>query len=127
MRLIRSVVSLAVLAVTTACATKGSNADTAPPKDRDLITQEEIVATKATDAYSVVRALRPGWLLGKTVGTRRVQVNVYVEGNKAGGTSILSQYNVGQIKEIRYLSPDDATTRFGTGNQAGAILVTLRS
>jgi hypothetical protein len=127
MRFFRSIV-VAGLAFVTACATKGSSPATenAPRRDRSVITQEEIDAARATDAYAVVRALRPGWLLGKTVGTGRVFVQVYVEGNKAGNTTVLQQYNPAQVKELRFFNSEEATTRFGTGNQAGAILLTLR-
>jgi len=124
---IRFTLMAATLAFAAACATKGApSTETAPRRDRSVITQEEIDASKATDAYAVVRALRPSWLLPKTVGSRPQSVQVYVEGNKAGATTALQQYNVNQIREMRYLGGDDATTRFGTGNGAGAILVFLK-
>lgn len=118
----------ATFAFAAACASGGTSASTenAPRRDRNVITQEEIDASKMTDAYNVVRSLRPGWLLPKTVGSGRQSVQVYIEGNKAGGTTALQQYAVNQIREIRFLNGDDATTRFGTGNGAGAILVSLR-
>ena len=130
MRAIRSVMFLAGLSLAVGCAAKEPasrpSSATAPRRDRDLITQEEIDATKAQDAYSVVRMARPGWLLPKTLGSGRVFVQVYVEGNKAGDVSTLRQYNASTIRELRFLGGDDATTRFGTGNGAGAILVFLK-
>jgi hypothetical protein len=120
--------ALGVLTIASACATSGTSSATqnAPRRDRSVITQEEITETRATDAYGVVRAARPGWLLPKTVGSTRQNVQVYVEGNKAGTISALQQYNVNSIRELRFLEPEDATTRFGTGNGAGAILVLLK-
>lgn len=125
---IRSTLMVVALSFAAACASSRGAAptDNAPKRDRNVITQEEIDASKMSDAYNVVRALHPGWLLGKTGGSGRQYVQVYVEGNKAGDTSALQQYNVNAIREIRYLSGDDATTRFGTGNAAGAIIVFLK-
>lgn len=105
-----------------ACATVSA----APGAERTVITQEEIASTRATDAYSAVRAMRPAWLLPKTIGSGRQDVQVYVEGNRAGGVAALQQYNVNQIRELRFLGGEEATTRFGAGNGAGAILLALK-
>ena len=125
---LRTVFVATVVAVATACASKGSTAATQPRIDRNVITEEQIAATKAVDAYTVVRAARPAWLLGRSAGAsgRQVTPVVYVDGNRVGGVSQLRQYNAGTVREMRYLSGDDATTQFGTGNAAGAILVFLR-
>lgn len=114
------------LSLVAGCATGGATTQNAPRRDRNVITQEEIDATRANDAYNVVRSARPGWLLPRMVGSSRQNVQVYVEGNKAGGITALQQYNVGQIREMHFLSGEDATTRFGTGNAAGAILIFLK-
>src|SRR5436190_9560004 len=98
---IRLTMMAATLAFSAACATKGATTDNVPRRERGVITQEEIDASKAQDAYAVVRALRPAWLLPKTVGSGRQNVQVYVEGNKAGSTTALQQYNVNQIRELR--------------------------
>jgi hypothetical protein len=126
MNLIRSTAVSAALVFAAACATKGAATENAPRRDRSVITQEEIDGTTANDAYGIVRALRPAWLLPKTVGSRQQSVQVYVEGNKAGTTTALQQYNKNQVSAMKFLTGDEATTRFGTGNGAGAILVTLR-
>jgi hypothetical protein len=126
MRAFRSILVLAGLALAAACASKGATASTAPKRDRNLITEQEILDAKTQDAYATVRALRPGWLLPKMHGSGRAFVQVYVEGNKAGNVDVLSQYSVNSIRELRYIDGEDATTRFGTGNGAGAILVFLK-
>lgn len=131
MNTIRWTLMATAMALTSACAsggaTSGATTQNAPRRDRSVITQEEITETRANDAYGVVRAARPAWLLPKAVGSGRQTVQVYVEGNKAGGgINALQQYNVTQIREMRFLSGEEATTRFGTGNGAGAILVFLK-
>ena len=117
---------VAAWALAASCASSGSRPTNAPRRDRSVISQEEIDETKAGDAYAVVRAARPAWLLQRVVGSSRQSVTVYVEGNRAGGVTVLQQYNAMQIRELRLLSGEEATTRFGTGNGAGAILVFLR-
>ena len=109
-----------------ACVPAGATTDNAPAGDRNVITEQEIAASKANDGYAVVRALRPGWLVPATVGANRQEVQVYVEGNRAGSTTALQNYSVSTIREIRWLNGDEATTRFGAGNGAGAIVVLLK-
>ncbi len=128
MRFIRSALVGATLALS-ACAPSGPRPEyenIAPRRDRNVLTEEEIVESRATDAYSAVRFTRSAWLLPKVVSTRQLTALVYVDGTRAGGIDVLSQYNTGMIREIRYLSAGEATTRFGTGNGAGAIVVTLK-
>jgi hypothetical protein len=116
-----------MLALVGACVSPGATqAAYTGPRDRNLLTEEEIVATKATDAFRVVRAARPAWLLPKIAGSRRLTPEVYVDGSRAGGVNSLSQYSAGIVHEIKYLTADEATTRFGTGHGGGAILVALK-
>lgn len=51
------------------------------------------------------------------------EIQVYLDNQKMGGVRSLEDITLSQIQEIRYLSPNDATTLFGTGNIAGAIQV----
>jgi hypothetical protein len=55
-----------------------------------------------------------------------VDVVVYVNGARAGTVRELEQFSRASIKEMRYFSPTDATTRWGTGHTLGAISVTTR-
>ena len=102
-----------------------------PHYDRDLITQEEIKerAPAATDAFEVVRQLRPHFLRERTTGTmaegsQRQPVQVYIDGVlNATRTAALRDIRAELIIEIKYLNPSDATSRYGTGHMNGAILV----
>ena len=98
----------------------------------DVITYEEVRETSANDAYQVVQLLRPRWLRPRSApsltnpggGYARVYVdNVPLD----GGTRALGTVPVGDIREIRYISPADATTRFGTGHAGGVIMVLTRT
>ena len=108
----------------------------------NLITEDEIAALGGSvqTAYGVVQRLRPAMLRARTGQTSSpdasngvgssdpatVEVSVYLNGQRLGGLSALEQITVRQIREIRYLSANDATTLLGTGNTGGAIQVIER-
>jgi hypothetical protein len=83
----------------------------------------------------VVQRLRPAMLRVRSGSTSRSdngmtsidasanEVQVYLDNQKMGGLRALEDITISQILEIKYLSPNDATTLFGTGNTAGAIQV----
>jgi hypothetical protein len=51
---------------------------------------------------------------------------LYLDDVKMMDLNGLSTVPSGRIKEIRYLSAQDATTRWGTGHASGVILVTTK-
>ena len=55
-----------------------------------------------------------------------VKAEVYVDGARFGGIESLSLIQATPILEIRFLSASEATSRFGTGNSGGAIVITTR-
>ena len=111
------------------CVTPGG----APTRFRgsDAITAEEARETSANDAYQVVQLLRPMWLRPRSApsltNTGGGYARIYVDNVPlAGGTRELRTVPAGDIQEIRYISPADATTRFGTGHAGGVIMVLTR-
>ena len=46
-----------------------------------------------------------------------------MNGQRYGGPESLKQFQAMAIKELRYISASEATNRFGTGHNSGAILV----
>ena len=87
------------------------------------ITNAELADLQQLDAYQAIQRLRPTWLRQR--GSQLP--NVYVDGaRRTGGLDELASLRVSDIEEMRYLSGNDATTRFGTGNDGGAIMVTTR-
>jgi hypothetical protein len=108
------------------------------PKGRaDLIIEGEItaIAGQVQNAFEIVQRLRPtmlrlraGSTTGSSGGTSSTNVNsarimVYLDNQPMGGVEGLREIMTSQVREIRYLNANDATTMFGTGHQAGAILV----
>jgi hypothetical protein len=108
------------------------------PRGRaNLISEAEIqsLVGSVTTALEVVQRLRPAMLRSRnssTTGNNGArsssassanEPHVYFDGQPMGGLRSLSEIMISQIREIRYLTPNDATTMFGTGNPAGAIQV----
>jgi hypothetical protein len=48
---------------------------------------------------------------------------VFIDGIDMGDTGVLRRYRVNVIRECRFISPSDATMRFGTGFGGGVIEV----
>lgn len=117
------------------CATSASSTSaegTPAPKVRhsaSLITRDEIEHSASSNVYELIQMLRPNML--RTRGAESINQGVpvpvaYVDGVRFGDAPELRSLPVTNVESIRYLSPNEATSRFGTGHTAGAILVTTR-
>lgn len=111
-----------------ACATGGGGERIG--NDPDRITFEELQDVLELSAFEAVRRLRPSWLRARTAGfgaPGRETASVYVDGlRQEQGLRALSVLDTADIREMQFLSAAEATTRFGTNNVGGAILVTTR-
>src|SRR5690606_10182341 len=101
---------------------------TAPRNQRNVLTAEEITRVAGTDAFSVVQALRPHWLIRRGPSSINFDetIKVYLDGNLMGGIEQLKQINVHSISEIRHMDGIEATQRYGLDHGQGAILVVTR-
>ena len=127
-------VLVAAIVALTACASGGGVA-TAAKQNPNVISMEEIIESSASNAYEVIQRLRPNFLRtrGAVHGTpgaanavEMVDLVVYLNENRLGGSDQLRQIATGDIKEIRYFNSSEATTKWGTGHSAGAIQVVSR-
>lgn len=122
------VVGLIFILVSGACASPGF----VPPLRRDpsLITEEEIVASLAVDAYDAVAKLRSNFLASRGQTSFRSSASslptVFVDGLKYGPISTLAQIPASSIMEIRLLRSWEATTNYGTGYMSGVIAIITR-
>jgi hypothetical protein len=130
----RRFVALALLALAVGCASSGASAGKQNP---NVITTEEIGQSTASTAYELIQRLRPNYLRTRGAvhgsptasGENRletVDLVVYLNENRLGGTDQLRQMPISEIREIRYYSASEATTKWGTGHSAGAIQVVSR-
>lgn len=131
----RSVLSLGVvLTLAVGCASSGSPSAGAT-SDPDIITLDQIVRSKATNAYDLIASLRPQMFTAHgapttrgqqpvTPGRQAVPVVVYIDNVRVGPIAELKSLATLDIREIRYLSPRVATDRWGENHAGGVISVT---
>lgn len=99
----------------------------------DLITAEEIAKSGANNAYDAVRLLRPAWLRTRGIASAQPDspeghagIQVYVDGIRVGETNELENVLAERVQEMRLVSANDATTKYGTGHTQGVIEVTTK-
>jgi len=128
----RRVLATAMVAMT-ACASGGGAS--AAKQNPNVISTEEIIESSASNAYEVIQRLRPNFLRtrGAVHGTpgaanamEMVDLVVYLNENRLGGSDQLRQISTTDIREIRYFNSSEATTKWGTGHSAGAIQIVSR-
>ncbi len=121
-------VAAAMFPLVVACAPPGNTY--APHRDPTRITEDEIVASLAEDAYDAVRKLRANFLASRGRTSFRTNEStlptVFVDGLHYGPVSTLGLIPASNIAEIRLFRAWEATTIYGTGYMSGVIAVTTR-
>jgi len=119
----------ALVAATGAACARQPEMKNISTASNEIITEDEIVASHATNAYEVVNRLRGVTFLavrGKnSVDPREPppEIHVYVDGQGYGGINSLRTIPASQIAMIRFYKGFEAETKFGNGNVAGVIEV----
>jgi hypothetical protein len=135
-----AIVRVAFVALAAAACHQTSVA--APPRpatrsagQRDEITRKDIepLLSEASSAYDIVKLLRPTMLLNRTVTgvepTARVVANelpglhVHIDDSRVGPVDILQTIPAQAVSSIRWLSPPEASTKYGNGHTTGVIAV----
>ncbi len=105
------------------CASGGGSTDGAPRRSSNRIIESELANLESQDAYTAIQRLRPQWLRSRS-GAAPV---VIIDGTRQQiGLSVLRTIRTSELQELRFLSSSDATTRYGTGFDGGAILLTTK-
>jgi len=133
------VMAAVLVAIGAGCSSGGSTgagagAPRAPTRQQDVITEGEIAsrAAEASNALQVVQKLRPQMLRGRGRFSPADSTDaatlprVVVDDVAYGAVENLANLNATAVREIRFLSAADATTRFGTGYPGGVILVSMK-
>jgi len=115
---------LAVLVLSSACASSAQPGQSRPRRNRNLITADELSGLSVATAYEAVRRLRPAWLQARG----RSPLPAVFRNNSRWGADprSLESIRIDIVTEMRFLSASDATTRYGTGFTGGVILVVTR-
>jgi hypothetical protein len=98
------------------------------PGGRAVISYYEIQDVSVDNAWDIVRLLRPEWLNARppdNLGATDFETTtVYIDDFRYGDTvDWLRNIHVSTIETIRFVSPAQATARWGTGNVMGVIQV----
>lgn len=127
MRPLRAIGVAALATMLTACASAGTAGSAV---QHNLVTAADLAPMHAENAYDALSRIRPAFFRSRDVQTwdhpNPVPVHVYVNGSKREGLDALRQIQADAVQEIRFYEPQDANTRFGTGNNGGVIAVTLK-
>lgn len=98
-------------------------------EDPTRISQEEIQEVgEISNTYSLVQRLRPQWLRkrGRNSLQQPGDIIVYIDDTEQGGPEALRRIDVIDVKSLEFLRPGEATMRYGSGHDNGAILVHLK-
>ncbi len=125
-------------------ATAEAQSGTRRPRDRNVLTAEEISAASVSTVHELLRSKRPRWLSVRGSSTLRTvpgkdimgqptvfqtepEIAVYFDEVKAGSQEILRTMSTNAVESIEYLDAASATQRFGTNHEYGAILIRRRA
>lgn len=87
------------------------------------LTADDLQPVVQLNAYQAIQRLRGRWLQARG----GMYATVFVDGTQRfGGLEALRSIMTADVEEMRYLSSSDATTRYGTGHEGGAILLTTK-
>ena len=125
---------VAAAALAGACA--GHRRDGGAAPSREIITREDIERTHAVNAYEAVERLRSHWLRprGTTqmpaaqggVQFQEPEIQVYLDDQRLGNLENLRRIEIAAVQYIRFVQPAEASSRWGFGHGAGAILASTR-
>jgi hypothetical protein len=105
------------------CATSSSG--TASRSGSNLLTREELTQYASDDVLNTIRRLRPRWLQARGASHAMDPVP-FLDGARLGSLEDLRGVNVGDVESVEFVTPVDATMKYGTGFPGGAIEVTSR-
>jgi hypothetical protein len=133
----RALTALLAVALTAgACASGGERRSSV--SDRSLLTREQIVDTRATNAFDAIQQLRSNWL--RTQGAVNVQrvgdagtladnpenigavVRVFLNNQQIGGVEALRAIEIGVVQYVRYYREAEAASRWGRQTGSGPVI-----
>lgn len=108
-------------------ASSGGRSASAGRSTANLLTRETILNTNRANAFEVINALRPNWLVRR--GSRELSpgendVVIYYGNSRLGGPESLRSILPDSIERIEFLTAAAAGQRFGLGHENGVILIT---
>lgn len=97
------------------------------PRQRSLMTGDEVLATHASTLYEAIQQAHPEFLRNRgfsSINHAAADVpRVFVDNMELGDIQTLKNISPNDVAEVRRYSAQEATTRWGTGYVGGAIAV----
>jgi len=113
---------LALALGVTGCASGGGSARPAGASANRIV-RAELEAFPQMNASDVVQRLRSSWLRPRM---NTPSAMLYIDGARRGRANAELVYILAsQIEQMEFMSGTNATTRYGSDHQGGAILVTM--
>lgn len=112
---------LMALALSACAGATGTHGSRDPGMRSDILTAAEMAPINGS-VLDAIRALRPRYLRAKPTH----EPVIYVDGVRVESANRLDLLRVSDVADVRFLRGIDATTGYGTGHAAGAILVRTR-
>ncbi len=123
-----SLLTLGLMVGGTACAAASATTRPVRSAGREVITAAEIVASRVQDVYQAVSQLRPEFLRRRSLSLaqpyRTPEVLVYLDELEFGTAESMRNIPLSRVRLIRYLSPTEASLRWGGNYPGGVIHVT---
>ena len=98
--------------------------------DSQVITEDEIIASHANNAFEAIHRLRSNFLTNRGPTSLKNGASpfpiVYVDDQEFGPISTLSSIPAAQISLIRLYRVSEANAKYGTHNLTGVIAITTR-
>jgi len=122
----RTFVLAFALAITAGCSPNRQGSGAGSTSSSNVLTRQELSTVAVQNLYDAVNRLRPAFLRARTTSSGPGFLpEVFVDGLRKGSTEVLRTISTMEVAEIRYLSVQDATTRYGMNVPAGVLDVKL--
>lgn len=117
---------VSLLTVALAASAFLTSSAAAQRRNRNVISREEIVQSRAQNVYNLIESIRPMWRSRMSTVSNRgmsLDVLVYVDRAPLRGLNELKQLSVANVQNVEYLDPGKTRFRFGTATSSGAVVV----
>ncbi|HKW49600.1 MAG TPA: hypothetical protein VJN70_19240 [Gemmatimonadaceae bacterium] len=130
-RLLMTIAAVTLLGGGCASSPSGNSGAVTPAgSSRYVVTEAELANVGDRSVYDALLQLKPAFLRSRDTQTTSHQevtpVHVFVDGGRTEGLDALRTIRANTVKELRFYEPEQANTRFGTGNNGGVIAVTMK-
>jgi hypothetical protein len=115
--------------IASACASGGTGSG-GNTRNRNVLPQEELAPLNQLTAWDAVQRLRPMWMrpggIRNSANPAGHYPSIFLDGSPYGPMESLRGFRVENVEQMQYVSPTDATIRYGGQYQGGVILITTK-